>query len=104
MAEVYEINSDSALIEELAAVLRSVVEANGRTRRGGVTAPFAWIVAHCDDDPALARRVLLAAQFAPETGGLWRRKTGLYDLSEIDREILGDVLTDVLDSYRPLAA
>ncbi|SEK54781.1 hypothetical protein SAMN05421666_1031 [Roseovarius nanhaiticus] len=103
MAEIIEMHPESALVEELAAVLRNVVTRLPRFRITGVSIPFAWAAAHMDDDTHLARRVLLSAGFTPDDADNWRWRRGGRSIFEIiDSDALGDTLVDIIDVHRPI--
>ncbi|WP_152474019.1 hypothetical protein [Roseovarius sp. THAF9] len=93
------------MVTELAIVLRSAVERIPRFRSLGFYVPFKWAVVHLDDDPDLARKVLSAANFVPDTEGRWVWRRGLYPLSKVtDMNVLGDTLVSVVDFHRPISA
>lgn len=103
MAEIIEIRGEKDLVEELAVILRNAVTRLPRFRVLGVSVPFAWLCAHCDDDPALARLALLAAGFTPDDGDNWHWRRGMMSIFEIiDSDVLGDTLVDIVDVHRPI--
>lgn len=91
---------EDALAAELAAILYGVIGRNKRkVAAGGFRVNFDRFVAHVDDDPALARRVLTAAKFTPSTDGDWIYRRGCWELEDVFDL---DTLVDVVDFHRPV--
>ena len=88
---------------ELALLFRNIAKRTERFQREGFKIPFARVVTCCDEDPMLARRVLLASGWSPGEDGNWIIGHARHEIEKaISWNALETACVGIVDDYRPL--
>lgn len=97
-------HQEKLLCAELTMLIGNATTRLRRFQTDGYTVSFSEFAARaCDDDPRLARRVLLRAGWVPSDGGDWIIAKGIHPLEKaLAWDILEATAESILDDYRPI--
>ncbi|GGO50318.1 hypothetical protein SAMN05444398_1011054 [Roseovarius pacificus] len=97
-------HQEKLLCAELCMLIGNATTRLRRFQTDGYTVSFSEFAARaCDDDPRLARRVLLRAGWVPDGDGDWIIGKGVHPLEKaIQWDVLEATCESILDDYRPI--
>lgn len=95
--------NEERLTAEIAALVLNHIP-NRDMNQSGMWLDFEWLANICDEDPDLARTVLIRSGFRPAPNGRWLWARGNRSFAAVggDKSAFSNSVTDLLDLHRPV--